>query len=123
MVLNTSIKETFNYDSLIFADGSSGNDAYKRKLKELFNIDMVEVDKVGIELENVFTIHRLSTVRAEYKVGWKTLTKYLNEINFDLYENLKGSSTDPDKRKISQKLYDTIDWKFGSKKGLNSISL
>lgn len=121
--LNACIKETFNYDALIFSDGSSGSDAYKRKLKELFNIDMIEVDKIGIEEENVFTDHRLSKVRAEYKVGWKNLTKYLHEINFDLYEHLKGSSTDPDKRKISKKLHDLIDWKFGSNKGINGISL
>jgi hypothetical protein len=121
--LNASTKETFDYDALIFSDGSSGSDAYKRKLKELFNIDMIEVDKAGIEDETVFTTHRLSKVRAEYKVGWKTLTKYLNEINFDLYENLTGSSTNPDKRKISQKLYDIIDWKFGSNKGLDGITL
>ena len=121
--LNGCILKEENYDNLIFSDGSSGNDAYKRKLKELFNIDMIEVDNAGIETTIIFTNQRLINVRTKCKVTWKQLTHYLRDNNFELYEHLQGKSTDPDKRYVSQQLLNIIDRKFCSNKGLDGITL
>jgi len=119
--LNGCITQEHNFSDLHFADGSSGNDAYKRKLKELFNIDMIEVDKIGLQNERTFTQQRLISVRKDYKVTWKQLTAYLKDNNVDIYDHLHGKCTDPDKKFVSEQLYDMIDRKYCSHKALNNL--
>ncbi len=84
------------FDNLIFSDGTSGSEAYKRKLKELFNIDMIEVGKVGIESDLPFTKQRLASIRSEYLLSFKQLQSDLNDIGVNIYDHLRGSSTEPD---------------------------
>ena len=106
--LNGCEERPQDFENLIFPDGTSGSDAYKKKLKELFNIDMIEVGRVGINKEIEFTNQRLISLRTKYKVSWKHLTHYLRDINFEINEHLKGENTDPDKRYVSKELYDII---------------
>lgn len=106
--LNGCEEKSQDFENLIFPDGSSGSDAYKKKLKELFNIDMIEVDRVGINTEVEFTNERLISLRTKCNVSWKHLTHYLRDRNFDINEHLKGKSTDPDKRYVSKQLHDII---------------
>lgn len=121
--LKGCITQEHDFSELHFGDGTSRNDAYKRKLKELFNIDMIEVDKVGFKSNAVFTKLRLISVRSEFKVTWKQLKTQLSEMNIDIFEHLQGKSIDPDKKFISEWLYNFIDWKYCSNKGLDNIEL
>lgn len=119
--LNGCILKEEKFDNLIFSDGTSGSEAYKRKLKELFNIDMIEVGNSGIESDLLFTKQRLASIRSEYLLSYKQLQSDLNDIGVNIYDHLRGSSTEPDKRFISGWLCNFIDKKYCSNKSFKSI--
>jgi superfamily II DNA or RNA helicase len=121
-ILNGCITKKHDFENLFFSDGSSGSDAYKRKLKELFNIDMIEVDRVGFNSEIIFTDQRLISLRTKCKITWKQLTHYLRDEGIDINEHLKGKSTDPDKRYVSKQLHDIIKRKLCTNNELSSAA-
>jgi superfamily II DNA or RNA helicase len=112
------------FDDLFFTDGTNGEEAYKKKIKELEHVDMIEVDNIGIADELVFTKRRLREVCNEYKISINSLLVYLEEIQFPIIEHLYGlNNMKLELKKISVKLYEIIDNKFSSNKGLDNIEL
>lgn len=119
--LNGCLNQEHDFTELFFCDGSSGNDAYKKKLKELFNIAMIEVDSIGIEDKIVFTKLRLKTIRSEYMVSRKQLDSDLKDSSVNIYQHLSGKNSDPELKYISEWLYKYIDRKYCSNKALKDI--
>lgn len=105
---------------LHFSDGSSGEEAYKRRIKEFSSIDMVEVDQIGRQDEIIFTKKRLRSVLIDYNVEWKTVERYLQNFNINIDEHLDGSPNDPMLKYISERLLSIIDKKYSSYKALKS---
>jgi superfamily II DNA or RNA helicase len=122
--LNGCVVIEKKFENLIFSDGTSGEDAYKKKIKELDEVEIIEVDNQGIEDEIVFTKIRLREACNEYKITINTLLIYLEKMQFPIKEHLQGSANlKIELKKISAKLYEIIDNKFSSNKGLDNIDL
>jgi len=103
---------------LHFSDGSSGEEAYKRRIKEFSSIDMVEVDQIGRQDEIIFTKKRLRSVLIDYNVEWKTVERHLQNFNINIHEHLDGKPNDPMLKYISERLFNIIDREFCSYKAL-----
>jgi hypothetical protein len=105
---------------LHFSDGSSGEEAYRRRIKEFSSIDMVEVDQIGRQDEIIFTKRRLRAVLNEYNVTWPTVSKYLQNFDINVRDHLEGKSSIPMNKFISERLLSIIDNKYCSYKALRS---
>jgi len=116
------ISKADNYDALIFADGSFGEDAYRKRISEIENLDMIVVDDLSEEAEIIFTKHRVYAVCKQYKLTTNEFFDYLHQINIESDKHLKGIGH-PRQKLVSKYLFDIIDFKFSSNKGLDNITL
>ncbi len=109
------------FDGLVFSDGAGGEAAYRHRMKEIPDINMVEVDSLGHKEEVIFTKRRLEAVMSEYHVTGPEVFDYLETLtSIDLKEHFKGKGSDFKKKFVSEHLLKLIDFKFSSHKALKA---
>lgn len=106
--LNGFEEKSQDFEDLIFTDGLSGSEGYKKKIKELFNIEMFEVGNVGVNTEVQFTNEQLISLRIKCNVSWNHLKHYLRDWNINIDDHLKGKGNNPDKKYVSTQLHNII---------------